>query len=229
MNSEKTFPSIESKISLFPTFMLQGLIYGMLLMSFMLFVLLPVYGIYKRGIHVMFFPALFCFAVAAAILIPTVRDCIDRKKQARKIIVNETGLLFYNQKSEIVSKIGYADLVSSGKTFDVLTVNTTSTGVVPLLEIFTASEKDSEKGMRIDMNLPLHVVKNKYNLYANFLRGISVFRPDLNIDPVVFNHYFINPATWQIDRKSAGSIIFFIILAALLICGLILWLVFSLT
>ncbi|MDN5397324.1 MAG: hypothetical protein L0G39_23440 [Chryseobacterium sp.] len=228
MNPEKPFPRIESKISLFPTFMLQTLVYGMLLLGFAFLIALPAYGIYKRGIEVMLFPALICFPVGLGILIPTVKEYIlKRNLIASTIIVDETGILYCNSKREVVHQILYSDLVFSGKEYDVLSASTGSSGIMPLLEVFTESEKEAAKPLRIEMNLPLHVVKDRYTLYAHLLRGISVFRPDLKIAPQVFNNYFIDPETWQVNKKGAKYLFLIILLAALLLCGLIVWLVFS--
>lgn len=228
MNPEKTFPSVESETSLFSTFMLQVLLYGMLLLCFGFLILLPAYGIYKRGIEVMFFPVLICFPVGFGILIPSVKEyVIKRNRVSNKIIIDETGILYCNSKREIVNKILYTDLISSGADFDVFSVNTRTSGIMPMLEIFTASAKDGTlTPLLIQMNLPLHVVKDRYSLYAHLLHGISIFRPDLKIAPQVFQNYFIDPKTWQVNRKSARYLFLIIILAALLTCGLILWLVF---
>jgi len=228
MKSEKSFPSIESKISLFPTLMLQGLLYGVMLMGFGFLILLPAYGIYKRGIEVMLIPVLICFPIGFGILIPSVKHyIIKRNPVASKIIINETGLLYCNSKGEIASKILYSDLVASGKEFDVLSVLPPSSGVMPMLEVFTASEKEGRAALRIEMNLPLHVVSDRLTLYAHFLQGISIFRPDLKIAPQVFQNYFIDPKTWKVNRKSAGYLFLILVSGVLLICGLILWIVMT--
>ncbi|KFF20931.1 hypothetical protein [Chryseobacterium sp. JM1] len=230
MNSEKSFQSLESKINIFPTFILRTLLYGVLLFGCGFLILLPAYGIYKRGIEVMLIPALICFPIGFGILIPSVKHyIIKRNLTASKIIINETGILYCNSKNETVKKIRYADLVASGKEFDISSHNTRNSGIIPLLEVFTQSEKDASNSLYVEMTLPLHVVKDRYTLYARFLQGISIFRPDLKIAPQVFHSYFIDPETWKIDRKSEGFILLFVILAAFLICGLILWLVFYFT
>ncbi len=132
----------------------------------------PVYGIYKRGFETMIYPALICWGISALILIPAVCYYIKRKTLKSKIVVDETGLLFYNAKDEIADQILYKDLRSSKQNFDIYTVNPLGSGIPPLLEITIQSEKKEETIRHIDMNLPLKVVKNKYTLYAHFLRGI---------------------------------------------------------
>jgi len=77
-----------------------------------LFVLGPVYGIYKRGFETMIYPALVCWGISTLILIPAVRYYIKRKTLKSKIEVNKTGLLFYNAKDEIADQILYKDLRS---------------------------------------------------------------------------------------------------------------------
>lgn len=176
----------------------------------------------------MLIPVLICFPIGFGILIPSVKHyIIKRNPVASKIIINETGLLYCNSKGEIASKILYSDLIASGKEFDVLSVLPPSSGVMPMLEVFTASEKEGRAALRIEMNLPLHVVSDRLILYAHFLQGISIFRPDLKIAPQVFQNYFIDPKTWKVNRKSAGYLFLILVSGVLLICGLILWIVMT--
>lgn len=206
-NTEIPFPSLESKINWWTTSILQITFFGIIFLFFFLFVLGPVYGIYKRGWEVMFSAALVCWSISLAILIPVIRYyIIKRKNLSRKIIVNNTGLLFYNSKNEIVEQILYTELRSSNNFFDIYTVNPIGSGIVPLLEINVQQEKKENKTKRIDMNLPLHVVKNKATLYVHFIHGISIFRPDLKVDPMTFRTFSIDPNTWEINKSKGISL-----------------------
>jgi len=194
-----------------------------------LFVLGPVYGIYKRGFETMIYPALFFWGISALILIPAVRYYIKRKTLKSKIMVDETGLLFYNAKNEIADQILYKDLRPSKQNFDIYIVNPVGSGIAPLLEITIQSEKKEETTRRIDMNLPLKVVKNKYTLYAFFLRGIVNFRPDLKVDPMVFRSYSIDTKTWKVNSRGVSLGGWLVILTALIITALICGFVFILS
>jgi hypothetical protein len=67
------------------------------------------------------------------------------------------------------------------------------------LEITIQQEK-KEETRRIDMNLPLYAVKNKAALYAHFIHGISIFRSDLKIDPMVLRTLSIDTNTWKLRK-----------------------------
>ncbi|WP_123945939.1 hypothetical protein [Chryseobacterium sp. G0186] len=230
MNQKSIFPRVESKLNGGGTILLQTLFFGLLFSFFVLMVLGPLYGIYKRGFDEMLYPALICWGISIPILIPVTRYYfINKRKIASKIIVDQSGLLFYNAYDEIVEKILYSELSSSTQIFDIYTVKPLNSGVVPLLEININPEKEDKKIKRIDMNLPLYVVKNKYTLYAHFLHGITIFRPDLKIDPAVLLSYSIDPDTWKVNSKGVSFMAWILILLALIIAGVIVGLVFLLT
>lgn len=229
-NTKFSFPAIESIINRPATFILNLTFSGLLLFLFLLFVLGPVYGIYKRGWSGMIYTVFICWGISLLILIPATRHYMMRRKRiASKIIVNSTGLLFYNSKNEVVHQILYTELRPSKQNFDIYTVTPIGSGIVPLLEITIQQEKTEATIRRIDMNLPLHVVKNKFILYALFMQGISIFRPDLKIDPMALKSFSIDPDTWEFNNKGTSRGGWLVILAVLTTLGLILGLVFLLT
>ncbi len=141
-NTELSFPSVESRINRFVTFILQATFFGMLLFFFSLFVLGPAYGIYKRGFEAMFSTVLICWGISLLILVPATRYyMIKRKSLARKIVVDNTGLLFYNSNNEIVKQILYTELRPSKQNFGIYTVTTAGGSIVPLLEVTVKPEK----------------------------------------------------------------------------------------
>jgi len=177
----------------------------------------------------MIYPALVFWGISALILIPAVRYYIKRKTLKSKIVVDETGLLFFNAKNEIADQILYKDLRPSKQNFDIYIVNPVGSGIAPLLEITIQSEKKEETTRRIDMNLPLKVVKNKYTLYAFFLHGIVNFRPDLKVDPMVFRSYSIDTEKWKVNNRGVSLGGWLVILTALIITALICGFVFILS
>ncbi|MFS4429077.1 hypothetical protein [Chryseobacterium sp. S90] len=229
MNTEFPFQRIESTTNKLMAVVLNTLFLVIFIPFMILFVLGPVYGIYKRGFETMIYPALVCWGISALILIPAVRYYIKRKTLKSKIVVDETGLLFYNAKNEIADQILYKDLRPSKQNFDIYIVNPVGSGIAPLLEITIQSEKKEETIRRIDMNLPLKVVKNKYTLYAFFLHGIVNFRPDLKVDPMVFRSYSIDTEKWKVNNRGVSLGGWLVILTALIITALICGFVFILS
>lgn len=167
--------------------------------------------------------ALACWAFSLLILIPIVRYyIIRRKKTADKIIIDSTGLLFYNSKNEIVDHILYKELHTSNQNFDIYTVTPVGSGIVPLLEITLQPDQKDITRRRIDMNLPLYAVKNKSDLYAHFLKGITIFRPDLTIDPMALKSFSIDPNTWKVNNKGVSKGGWLLLLAVIIVVGIIL-------
>ncbi|MDQ1859340.1 MULTISPECIES: hypothetical protein [unclassified Chryseobacterium] len=230
MHTEFPFQRIESTTNRLMTVVLNALFFVIFIPFTLLFVLGPAYGIYKKGFEAMLYPALVGWGLSLVILIPVIRYyMIKREKLARRIVVDETGLLFYNSRNEIVDQILYTDLRPSKQNFDIYTVNPVGSGIAPLLEITILSDKKEETPRRIDMNLPLKVVKNKSTLYARFLYGIVTFRPDLKIDPLVFRSYCIDTETWKVNSKGISLGGWLLFLAALIMAALICGFVFLLT
>ncbi|WP_336703367.1 hypothetical protein [Chryseobacterium indologenes] len=230
MNTESPFQRIESTTNKLMTIVLNVLFFVIFIPFTLLFVLGPIYGIYKRGFEAMLYPALISWGLSLLILIPVIRHyMIKREKLAHTIVVDETGLLFYNSRNEIADQLLYTDLRPSTQDFDIYTFNPVGSGIAPLLEVTILSDKKSETTRRIDMNLPLKVVKNKSILYAHFLHGIVTFRPDLTIDPFVFRNYSIDTETWKVNSKGISLGGWLLFLAALVITALICGFVFLLT
>ncbi|MGV2449456.1 hypothetical protein [Chryseobacterium cucumeris] len=229
MNTEFPFQRFESATNRWMTVVLNALFFVMFISFVLLFVLGPAYGIYRRGFEAMLYPALISWGLSLLILIPAIRYIIKRKKPAHTIVVDETGLLFYNSRNEIADQILYTDLRPSKQNFDIYTVNPVGSGITPLLEVTVLSDKKEETTRRIDMNLPFKVVKNKSALYAHFLHGIVIFRPDLTIDPFAFRNYSIDTETWKVNSNGISLGGWLLFLAALIITALICGLVFLLT
>lgn len=230
MNTENPFQKIESTTNRLMTIILYILFSVILIPFTILFLVGPAYGIYKRGFETMIYPVLFGWGFSLLILIPVIcYYIIKREKQVHKIVVDGTGLLFYNSKNEITDRILYTDLRPSKQNFDIYTVSPVGSGMAPLLEITALSEHKEVAARRIDMNLPLKVVKNKSALYTHFLHGIVTFRPDLKVDPLVFRIYSINTETWKVNSKGVSLGGWLLILAALMVTALILGVVFLLS
>mgnify|MGYP006203283929 CR=1 FL=1 len=47
-----------------------------------------------------------------------------------------------------------------------------------------------------------YIPKNKYHLIGHFLKGITLFCPHIKISQAVFADYFINPATFEVNKKA---------------------------
>ena len=64
-----------------------------------------------------------------------------------------------------------------------------------------------------------YIPKNKYHLIGHFLQGVTLFCPHLKISQAVYADYFINPATFEFNKKAQiiTYILVFILLMIILI------------
>lgn len=64
-----------------------------------------------------------------------------------------------------------------------------------------------------------YIPKNKYHLIGHFLQGVTLFCPHIKISKAVYADYFINPATFEFNKKA--QIITYILVLILIMIILI--------
>jgi hypothetical protein len=64
-----------------------------------------------------------------------------------------------------------------------------------------------------------YIPKNKYDLIGHFLQGVTLFCPHIKISQAVYADYFINPATFEFNKKAQifTYVLVFILLIIILI------------
>jgi hypothetical protein len=64
-----------------------------------------------------------------------------------------------------------------------------------------------------------YIPKNKYHLIGHFLQGVTLFCPHIKISQAVYADYFINPATFEFNKKAQifTYVLVFILLIIILI------------
>ena len=76
------------------------------------------------------------------------------------------------------------------------------------------------KQIPIDFSKPengmTYIPKNKYHLIGHFLQGVTLFSPHIKISQAVYADYFINPATFEFNKK-AQIITYILVLIFLMI------------
>ncbi|MEF9480658.1 hypothetical protein OWR28_25930 [Chryseobacterium sp. 1B4] len=81
MQTEFPFQRIESTTNRWMTVVLNALFFVIFIPFALLFVLGPVYGIYKRGFEAMLYPTLIGWGLSLLILIPVIRYYIIKRKK----------------------------------------------------------------------------------------------------------------------------------------------------
>lgn len=191
------FQTLESKINKPVTLFFMGIIWiaVMLIIVVIGLVFNLIYNNFRQ--YVENDPAIFFTLIIAQILlifccIALIMALTYRKKQkARKAIVDENGVTFYNNRSTIIEVILYSDLQHARNSYDDVYVRNTQTVKYgkTTLQIYLKNKSGEIIPTTVDFNFELVILSNQYDLYRQFLMGIQHFRPDLKISPQTIAQY----------------------------------------
>jgi|GEM_PF-659906 len=199
---EKDFQSIESEINRPLTLLARISSLLFFTVIFTVLFIFPLYYINQKGIlfYIENDKELFFTVLATQILVLLIAAGLIKFYRKNwtsipvRIIVNEKGILYYNSKHEMVNSILYADLLKGETKFY-------------KKDVFTdySNQKYAERNLRVNlkqnglivqaivaMKLDFNILSNKYMLYAHFIRGIHIFRPELTIDHLIYSNYYID-------------------------------------
>jgi len=218
--TKDNFPEIESQPNSFWTWFIRiifaFLIALILLSIFCIPVLLYVEGEFY-GTEAVIFLAIY-YPVLCLLLYKLVGKIRKSKQKAvYSIVVNKEGA-FYKKHNGTVEALLFKDLQRSAKgVIDDVYIKSAAVGSHRLvhLKVFYGGREVKVDFGRIDVAFASYA-SNHRALRQHFIQGVELFRPDLSIDPAVFNEYFINPDTFEFDRKSHRNVIIFTVLFVLL-------------
>jgi hypothetical protein len=220
------FATIESKINKPITYFLMGIIWIAIILIMVVIgaVFDHIYHHFRRylendpGI-------LFTLLIAEFLLIfcciGLIMALIYRKKQkARKAVVNEKGVTFYNNQNTVIETILYSDLQSAENSSDDVYIRNTQTVKYgkTTLQVYLKNKAGEIVSSAVDFNFELVILHNRYELYRHFLKGIQHFRPDLKIGLQTIEQYNLDSE----PQKTKFGIFEYIISAVfiLIIAGL---------
>jgi hypothetical protein len=129
----------------------------------------------------------------------------DHKRQKLKkiilISVDRNGI-HYHQYNGIIQSILYKEFESSREAY-VSDIDR---------KIGTKYSPGFIFGFKEGKQIPIHfskpengltyIPKNKYHLIGHFLQGVTLFCPHIKISQAVYADYFINPATFELNKKA---------------------------
>ncbi|KAF2338342.1 hypothetical protein [Flavobacterium tistrianum] len=132
----------------------------------------------------------------------------QKEKKVVLISVDHNGL-HHQQSDGTVKSVLYKEMERSGESY----VNDID------WKVGTKYSPGYIFGFKNGLKVPIHfstaenglsyVPKNKYQLTGHFLQGVTLFCPHLKISPTVYTSNFINPKTFEFDKK-AQRIAYFI-------------------
>ena len=144
-----------------------------------------------------------------------------KRQKFKKIIlisVDRNGI-YHHQYNGIVQSILYKQLESSKEPY-VSDIDR---------KIGTKYSPGYIFGFREGKQIPIHfskpengmtyIPKNKYHLIGHFLQGVTLFCPHIKISQAVYADYFINPTTFEFNKKA--QIITYMLVFVLLVIMLI--------
>lgn len=226
--TREKFPEISSEPSQFWTWFIRitfAVIIGMILLGFFCIPLLLYLEKEFYGTGAVLFLLIY-YPVLCLVLYLLVKLIIRNKKKAvHSIVVNKEGA-FYKKHDGSTEAILYKHLQRSGKnsTKDIFTKSVPVDGHnLIYLKVFYGGREITVDFGRIDVAFGSYA-QNHRTLRSHFLHGIKIFRPDLVIDPIVYQHYFINPETFEFEKKAHRNVIIWtIVFVVLLFFGVFFW------
>lgn len=209
--TKENFPEISSEPNLFWTWFIRvtfAVVIGIMLLGFFCIPILLYWEEEISGPGGVFFLFIY-YPVLCVVLYLLIRLIIRNKKKAvHSIIVNREGL-FYKKHDGSTESVLYKNLQYSAKNFtkDVFTESVPVDGHnLIYLKVFYGGRAITVDFGRIDVAFGSYA-QNHRILRSHFLHGIKIFRSDLVIDPMVYQHFFINPETFEFEKKEHRNII----------------------
>ncbi|MDR4890980.1 MULTISPECIES: hypothetical protein [unclassified Chryseobacterium] len=196
------FQTIESKINKPITYFLMGIIWiAVILIMVVIGVVFDlIYNNFRQYLEndpgifftLLIAQLLLIFCCIALIVALTYR----KKEKARKVLVDERGITFYNNQNTIIETILYIDLQPAKNPSDDVYVRNTQTVKYgkTTLQIYVKNKTGEIVASSVDFNFELVILSNQYDLYRHFLKGIQHFRPDLKISMQTIEQYNLSSA-----------------------------------
>lgn len=221
------FQTIESKINKPITYFLMGIIWiAVILIMVVIGVVFDLmYNNFRQYLEndpgifftLLIAQLLLIFCCIALIVALTYR----KKEKARKVLVDERGITFYNNQNTIIETILYIDLQPAKNPSDDVYVRNTQTVKYgkTTLQIYVKNKTGEIVASSVDFNFELVILSNQYDLYRHFLKGIQHFRPDLKISIQTIEQYNLSsaPQKTEFGIFEYAMSAFFIMIAAGLI------------
>ena len=147
----------------------------------------------------------FLFIITGSLTGFLIYETVGLKDQRiYNILVNDKGISFLNREDTTIFEIKYEDLAFNAEGYkqDILSV---SSGVGKFssfkmnLCVFIKGKDQKIRKRFVNFNsIPL---KNKYALMGHFLKGVRLFRPELNIDPRVYRDFYLDEKSLRFDPE----------------------------
>lgn len=133
----------------------------------------------------------------------------------QRIWVNEKGV-FYEKINGTVTSLHYDQLESSQPPVIYDVFPKTFRKGPTVLRVFVGGKEQTVSFENTDVAYSYYT-GNHRELRSLFIQGIQLFRPDLRIAPYVYSSFYINPKTFEFDKKEYRKTIIIVLVFMILI------------
>lgn len=194
---EGEFPQMESEIN-YPLTYLAAVLTWIIVLIFSFLAVFTLYELLRFGIvnylaeKTEHFFALITMVVFCTLGSYFIAAYYLRAKKNNKynIIVNDKGALIFCPNGKILQQFLYSELCSAKQhdPFDITLILNIKYNLTRLTVYIKGN--DDEKTMQIvNFQWEYYILKNKFELYQHFLKGVQNYRPDLKIQYSTLLHF----------------------------------------
>ncbi|WP_123907084.1 hypothetical protein [Flavobacterium johnsoniae] len=204
--NKENFPRISSQRNLTATILVY-IMFGFLCMAMLaLFIGIPLSIQLEHNSHLsngeMIFNLIY-FPILLWVIWAFYKNSYKRQKLKKIILISVDQFgIHYHQYDGIVQTLSYKQLEHSTEAY-VSDIDR---------KIGTKYSPGYIFGFKDGKQIPIHfskpdngmtyIPKNKYDLIGHFLKGVTLFCPHIKISPAVYADYFINPDTFEFNKKA---------------------------
>ena len=166
----------------------------------------------------------FLFLMVSVLAGVSVYDIMRNKDhKVNCLIVNSRGILFLDKNDKVLSEMKYQDLVKSRNPYTRDVFSEASAGKSDFRKnLWVHERRENSEIKKRKVNFEVIPLKNKYSLIGHFLKGVTLFRPDLNIDVEVYKDFYLDEKTFRFMPESLKrDILLKTFIIAVIILGLI--------
>lgn len=217
-NMQNTFPEMRSE-SYNPRY-ISILKWGIAVVLIICAITLLVLLIDDASEMVYFFLFLMVSMLAGVLVYDILRN---KDHKVSCLLVDHRGMLFLNKEDKVLSEMKYQDLVKSRNPYTRDLFSEASAGKSDFRKnLWVYERRENSEIKKRKVNFEVIPLKNKYSLIGHFLKGVTLFRPDLNIDAEVYKDFYLDEKTFRFMPESLKrDILLKTFIIAVIILGLI--------
>lgn len=113
-----------------------------------------------------------------------------RKKNKYSVVVNSKGAFIYSPDGSIYEQFLYSELCCSTENpYSDISLRINARNTTPGLFVCKIGKHESCVKHLMSFQFEYYTIKNRFELYRHFLKGVGLFRPDLKIQYITLLHF----------------------------------------